>query len=112
MNKKIRFLHVRLISILIGMAIVMYFTVPLLAGYPPHAEEANFQKEILGLFTHKNQYMTFNLLAIIGYFFALNFIFRNTVTFLKAKNTKKLSKEQIYEVRKEFYKIQKNLLIF
>lgn len=112
MNKKIRMLHVRLISVLIGMAVIMYLLVPLLAGYPPRAEEAKFQKEVLGLFTHKNQYMSFNLLAIIGYLFALNYIFKNTINFLKTKDSKNISKQQIYKVRKEFYKLQTNLLVF
>ena len=72
MNKKMRVLNVRLILILIIMAVMMYLMVPLLAGYPPQAEEAIFQKDVLGFFTHRNQYIFFLLLAVSSSFEIVN----------------------------------------
>lgn len=112
MNKRIISLYFRLIAILIFETIIMYFAIPLLLGYPPHSENFVFQKETLGFFNHINQYITFVTVAIIGYIPALNLMFKNTNIFLKAKNKKAVSEKTINNVRKEFDKIQKRLMIF
>lgn len=112
MNKKTIYLKLVLITILVLIAIIMYLTVPFLLGYPLNSENFMFQKEILGFFNHAIQYGSFVIFAIIIYIPVLNFMFKNTKIFLASKNKEEIPEKIILEVRKEFYKSQKRLMIY
>ena len=112
MRKEIKSLYLRLILILVSMAILMFFLVPILVGYPPKVQNPDFQKEVWGFLSHRNQYIIFLLASTLGALFSLQFIFKNTRMFLKKKNVDDITEEEIHNVRKEFYSIDRKLLFF
>ena len=101
-------IYFKIILIEVLLAFIMNFLVPILANYPPHSEEAAFQKQILTL-SHNGQYILLTSMAIGLQLIACQFIFKNCFKYVK--KFPDVSVEEVIKVRNETYKVNRRLLL-
>lgn len=93
------YIKVLLIEVILNVA--MSFSVPILANYPPYTEAYEFQKALLGKYTHEMQYLLAGTMGFMLLFLALKYLTKKIGKFLdRYDKNQPIGEKLIKETRK------------
>lgn len=105
-----RNIYGKLILLEVVVTSLMRFLVPKLSNYPPNSENFEFQKQIEPI-THDMQYLILGGIGIILYILFVSIILKDVFNYLKNYKTKKISFQELENIREKCFQFPKKIIL-